>query len=962
MAELKLLSFNCRGLGSQQKRRDVLDHLRNLHYDIYLLQDTHLTKQKESFFNTLWRGKCYHAFGTFNSRGTSILFSPRINHKIIHVEYFPDGNCVILVCKMFEHTYTIVNVYGPNDDQPSFFTRINEIISHLPDENVIVGGDFNFVLDLARDSNYSRQNNPRAKDTFMQLTIEQGLIDAWTEKNPGMRAFTWAKQNPFKTGRLDMFFFSEHLNSQVTSSSITAGYRSDHSIITLHMSVPQKKRGPGLWKFNDSLLEDDDYDKAIKELIFENVLQYAVPIYNHEFISDPVNFGHIQFTISDHLFYETLLIMVRGETVKYAKRKARRLRDREDKINLEINQIQSELQANANPENLRRLEDAQQSLEDLRKPKIQGFITRSRVKWFEEGEKCTKYFLSLEKRNAIRNTIQSIKIDGHIVTDKEKILQHFSENLKKKYTKGHVDAPHAYLEHGIFDRLSDEERETLEETISIDELKTALMGMKKGKTPGSNGFTAEFLKHFWPFIGSFLYRAWLEQFQCDKNINSHNEGIVTLIPKAGKPQDSQKGWRPISLLNVDFKIISTAVANRIKTVIYKLISPAQTAYVKGRFIGENTRLLYDVIEHLNNTSSSGIIMAVDFEAAFDTVSWEFLLATLDKYNFGPYFKKLISVLYLSPDLNSRILLEGYLGPKVHMGRGIRQGDPVSGYLFNLIVEPLANKLKSANGIEGVAISPDLEARVSQYADDLVVFSGPADNSIIAVLDELTKFSDVSGLKTNVEKTKCLAIGKDVNKKALSDLGLNVVNDLKILGILFSESNKNITDTNFATILPNIEKDIAQWRRRNLSLIGKITVVKSLLVSKLVHVMSALPNPSEDLVKKLNNILFRFIWNNGPDKIKRSALVQAYKDDGLKMLHVQSFLASLKASWLKRLYWADSGVLWAKIVKKFLPPIERLLCFGSLKLKVISKNMLNVFWKEVLDAWADFSVAYKPEVD
>ena len=105
---------------------------------------------------------------------------------------------------------------------------------------------------------------------------------------------------------------------------------------------------------------------------------------------------------------------------------------------------------------------------------------------------------------------------------------------------------------------------------------------------------------------------------------SHRESVITLIPKPGKPRDSIKGWRPISLLNVDFKIISAAIANRLKTVINDLISTTQTAYIKGRYIGENTRLMYDVIEHVNNTSSSGIIMAVDFEAAFDTVSWNFL--------------------------------------------------------------------------------------------------------------------------------------------------------------------------------------------------------------------------------------------------------------------------------------------------------------------------------------------------
>ena len=389
-------------------------------------------------------------------------------------------------------------------------------------------------------------------------------------------------------------------------------------------------------------------------------------------------------------------------------------------------------------------------------------------------------------------------------------------------------------------------------------------------------------------LGDFLFRAWSEKFEDRKNLGSHNEGIVTLIPKAGASHDSPKGWRPISLLNVDFKIISSVVANRLKTVIGKLVSPAQTAYIPGRFIGENSRIVYDIIELLNSTSGSGVIMAVDFEAAFDTVSWEFLLNVLDKYNFGAYFKKLIAVLYLNPDLYSRILVEGNLGSKIGMERGIRQGDPASGYLFNLVMEPLSNQLKYSPTMKGIYVNTATEARVSQYADDLIVFLNPDVSSIEGVMQELNEFSKVSGLKINVGKTKCLPIGSDVNTSPMKDLGVTIVNELKILGITFNRTNKDLSSNNVAAILPSITKEIAQWRRRNLTLLGKITVVKSLLISKLAHVLTSLPDPSEGTIKKLNGVLFRFLWNGGPDKIKRSTLVQNYKDGGLKMIEIRSF--------------------------------------------------------------------------
>ena len=963
MDELKIVTFNCRGLGSQVKRRDVLDYLKNLHYDIYLLQDTHLTQRKATFFNTLWRGKCYHSFGTFNSRGTSILFNPQTQHNILHEEHCPEGNYNIIVCTVFLNTYTIINIYGPNEDRPAFFRSIKQRLEALPNENIVIGGDFNFVLDFQRDSNYCRQNNPRARDAFVQTVEEQGLIDVWREVNPGKQAFTWTKQNPLKYGRLDMFFISDHLLTYVASSSVIAGYRSDHSMVCLHINAPQKKKGPGLWKFNESLLSDSRYDELIKKLIVNVIAQYAAPVYTEDFVSNPINFELIQFTISHSLFYESLLMMIRGETVKYSKQKARKGRERENEIISEIGRIRNTLNIIPNIDNLQSLEAAQKSLEDLRKPKIQGLITRSRVNWYEDGETCSKYFLSLEKRNGSRNSVQALKVNNKIVTDKRKILEHLSGNLRNKYRKKQSTvSPSAYLNSNIVKQLTEEQKKALDEPISLTELQVALTGMKKGKTPGSNGFTADFFKHFWELIGTFLYRAWLEKFKDSKKINSHNEGIVTLIPKNGVPKDSPKGWRPISLLNVDFKIISTAVANRLKTIIHHLVSPTQTAYIQGRFIGENSRLVYDVIEHLNSLSSSGIVMAVDFEAAFDTVSWEFLADALDKYNFGPYCKQLISVLYLNTDNFSRILVDGYLGSKIYMERGIRQGDPISGYLFNLIMEPLANQLKYSNRIKGIQISSLTEVRVSQYADDLIVFSSPESSSIAGILEELKEFTNVSGLKTNVEKTKCLPIGNSVNKSSLTDLGLNIVNELKVLGIVFNKSNDNISANNIAAILPSIEKEIVQWRRRNLTLIGKITVVKSLLVSKLVHVLSALPDPCTDTIKKLNSILFSFIWNNGADKIKRSVIVQSYEQGGLKMVDIQSFLSSLKTSWLKRLYWADHDVVWANIAKEMLPPVENVVCFGSVKLKELSTQLKNKFWVDVLKAWSNFCAAYKPDDD
>ena len=200
----------------------------------------------------------------------------------------------------------------------------------------------------------------------------------------------------------------------------------------------------------------------------------------------------------------------------------------------------------------------------------------------------------------MRKTVSVLKIGEQHLSRTSSILQAFTDDLSKKYSKDHIMPPsaHQFISDNITTSLNINERMLLDQPLSFKELTEAMQGMKKGKSPGSNGYTACFFKYFWNKLGPFLYRAFIFCSHLDKTLQSHREGVITMIPKAGKSPDSIKAWRPITLLNIDFKIISSAVSARLQHVIGKLINPCQTAYIKGRYIGENTRLVYDVINSL----------------------------------------------------------------------------------------------------------------------------------------------------------------------------------------------------------------------------------------------------------------------------------------------------------------------------------------------------------------------------
>ena len=206
-----------------------------------------------------------------------------------------------------------------------------------------------------------------------------------------------------------------------------------------------------------------------------------------------------------------------------------------------------------------------------------------------------------------KNCIQFLKDGDKIISKTNEILDTFSNALQTKYSVNkNVTPERQYVRRFVEAKLNTDEQSELDVDVSMSELTIALNSMKKGKTPGSNGFPVEFFRCFWLELGPFLLQAVKKSLYNGECLPSHQEGIITLIPKKGKPHYSIKGWRPITLLNTDYKIISTAISSRIRKAMGRLIDPAQTAYTAGRFIGENTRLLCDIIHWTKSQKSHGL--------------------------------------------------------------------------------------------------------------------------------------------------------------------------------------------------------------------------------------------------------------------------------------------------------------------------------------------------------------------
>ena len=485
--------------------------------------------------------------------------------------------------------------------------------------------------------------------------------------------------------------------------------------------------------------------------------------------------------------------------------------------------------------------------------------------------------------------------------------------------------------------------------------------MKNNKSPGSDGFTTEFYKFFWIDIGSLMVRSINHAYDSGQLSIMQRQGIITSIPKENRDRSYLKNWRPISLLNVDYKIASKAIAERIKYFIKKLISDTQKGFIKGRYIGECTRIMYDLILATEANDIPGMIVLIDFEKAFDSIDTNFLIETLQFYGFGPSICQWVRTFY--SNITSAVVNNGHISKSFEINRGVRQGDPLSPYLFILVAEILSSAIKWNPEIKGIKVD-DSEFLISQYADDTSLFLDGSEESLREALETLDKFGKCSGLTANVEKTSAIWIGnKKKSIETFTDVNIkwNREGIFKCLGIKYNINLQNFTEGNFEEYLVRVKKLLNNWAYRNITILGKIVVFKSLALSKFVHLFMTLPDPSPMFFKELELLMFKFLWGKGRDRVKRQIIINTIENGGLKVPDVKSFAKALKFIWIKKLVDREDHSLWKVLLMKTLVKKGgNLLWSYDPKVKNEILTGFNPFWQGIISNWYEIQEPLSPD--
>lgn len=792
MNSLQICSLNARGLRDQKKRNDLFFWTKQKKFDVIFLQETYWTENLEYRIKKEWKGESILSFGSEHSKGNAILFKDNLPIEITNMHKSADSRIILINIKTDNEIITLVNVYAPNiiSERKAFFNKVQKWVDQyaLNKQQLIIGGDLNHteLNHLDRRTLDSQVPKDASTVSYKTLLSIHDLHDVWREMHPNRKQFTFKD-----ISRLDKFLVStELMNYTQKTDIISAGIKTDHKCILILLNLNKTNKGPGWWKLNTSILLDKLYQEKIKEILEKTKQKYS--------------------SLSKQLLWEISKIKIKEFSISYCKNKQKVKRDLIKDLELKIEQKENELiQSNYN-HTIQVSRDALiNDLHFMIQQQNVGAQIRSRAKWIEEGEKSTKYFFNLEKQRNSSNTIKQLKKeDGTNTFSQTEILNEEYNYYKKLYTNKETNQTDndilRYIENTNIQVLNENDKNLLEGEITEIECENVIGTLKINKSPGCDGISAEFYKAFWPNIKTLLLDSLNEAYHTGELSPTQKRSVLSLIYKKND-KTLLTNWRPISLLNTDYKILAHVLANRLKKVIAKLIKTDQNGYIKGRNISYNIRLIQDVIDHLESDNIEGAIVFLDFQKAFDTVDHKFLQQTLKQFNFGDSFLEWVKALYNNAE--SCVSNNGWVSEPFKIKRGIRQGCPLSALLFLLVVEILAEKIRSnkENAIEIKSKSKSKFIHLAQLADDTTLFLKD-ETAVINCLKIVENFGEFSGLKLNKDKTEGLWLGQAKNR---SDTlaGINWGKQhVKALGVFFGYNKKEIEKLNWDTKIESIKKN------------------------------------------------------------------------------------------------------------------------------------------------------------
>ena len=433
---------------------------------------------------------------------------------------------------------------------------------------------------------------------------------------------------------------------------------------------------------------------------------------------------------------------------------------------------------------------------------------------------------------------------------------------------------------------------------------------------------------------------------------SAKQGVIQLIPKKGKLELELRNWRPLTMLCYDYKILARILAMRMEAVNDKLISSDQNGFLWHRSTQFNIRTVSEVIAYANKAHRPLVIATIDFEKCFDRVEFKAIRGALAYFGFSEWFIRWTDVLFGDFELCTQN--GGFLSNFFSKTRGCAQGCPYSPTAFLYCSEVMAHLIKQNSNVKGISIHR-LKKVLSQFADDTSMFLNYEQMELESVSQIFMHIEQNIGLHINYEKTTLYRVGSLANCDAKIYTSKEFAwsnEDIALLGVHISCTGECV-DLNFQIVMQQVNAVIEHWYNQTLTLMGKVTVINTLLASLFVYKMSVMENLTKNQLKEIDRRFHAFLWSSKTrGRIALNTLKKSRDSGGLKLTDIAAKQKALKVSWITKIN--RDPFLLECMYAELCPHLRERIWQCNLYKKDVSCTFPKSYWREVLTTWCELN--------
>jgi len=918
----KLLAVNVNGLAAKAKRRAFFKHVLSAGWDVVVLSETHCGGPEVAAKwlkdgagpGKPWLGQAFWSHGTSASRGVAVLlrqgFAPKAKVE------FADGNGRLLrvgwECGSQGRPVSVVAVYAPSDGEASrsvFFApdgplRQAVVAGSGTSADLLIGGDFNCRVPVADDV----AALPADVQRLQALVAAAGLRDAWAaarglEGCSPEEAWTFLARGSGRTSsaRLDYWFVPCDRVQQGWVAR--CGHRwdaaapGDHAAVALEWRCPDATpRGKSRWMYPNLLLRDQGFVAAAKVALSGFLDSWQPDGAQQEAFPAGARWEAVKQWLQGHALHE-----LKQKALQFASERRLALKaERRARVRAAAVAAPEAAEAyqswQAAVKRLHAASMARQA-DDL----IAGGVPLD-VLWDACGEQSTGWFHRLMPRRqedaglaggptAVRvqlpggaSEVVSVHNTGGLARVGDALSAFFDGNAGGLFAPSVVHSADQDVLLAAVDRFVPPEEVVRcrgpagDGLVTTECLSQALKGTTPGKAPGSDGLTYEVYKAFWDVLQQPLVACFNEAFQGlamppelageVRLTESQRLGIIVLLYKGGdKPVDDVASYRPITLLNTDVKLLARVLVNRMSAGLDAVVDATQTAFIPGRWIGDNVLFHLEEIDYCQAERVPACVVFLDFEKAYDRLDRGWLFRCLDRVGFPEELSRWVQLML--KDAEAMVLYHGYLSPRFAVLSGVAQGSPLSPQLYLVAAQPLAARLRQlqAEGrMDAVRMPDGSDAPPShQHADDTTIHTKTPQGAAVALQHGVVPFGRASGAVVNVGKSLGMLLGLDdseeVREQARVVVGVPFVAPeahTRHLGILLSAGDvAGAAKAMFAKRRAGVLLRVRAWARFNLSYLGRVHVAKQVLANTFSY-HATFVAPPWDMLQQVVEIIDLFV--------------------------------------------------------------------------------------------------------